>query len=51
VEGLDWITALRAPAIAALVEGGSLQLSLFDKKDLGADLAYNSELRPKCTAS
>lgn len=34
VEGLDWITALRAPAIAALVDGGSLQLSLFDKKDL-----------------
>jgi transposase len=34
VEGLDWITALRAPAIAALVEGGRLQLSLFDKKDL-----------------
>jgi transposase len=34
VEGLDWITALRAPAIAALVEGGLLQLSLFDKKDL-----------------
>jgi transposase len=34
VEGLDWITALRAPAIAALVEDGLLQLSLFDKKDL-----------------
>ena len=34
VEGLDWVTALRAPAIAALVEGGLLQLSLFDKKDL-----------------
>jgi|SRR5882724_356577 len=34
VQGLDWITALRAPAIAALVEDGSLQLSLFDKKDL-----------------
>jgi hypothetical protein len=34
VEGLDWITALRAPAITALVKGGSLQLSLFDKKDL-----------------
>jgi len=34
VQGLDWITALRAPAIAALVEGGLLQLSLFDKKDL-----------------
>jgi transposase len=34
VQGLDWITALRAPAIAALVEGGLLQLSLFDDKDL-----------------
>jgi transposase len=28
--GLDWITALRAAAIQALVEGGPLQLSLFD---------------------
>jgi len=34
VEGLDWITALRAPAIAALVEHGTLQLSLFDEQDL-----------------
>ena len=34
VEGLDWITALRAPAIAALVNEGSLQLSLFDQRDL-----------------
>ncbi len=34
VAGLDWITALRAPAIAALVEAGSLQLSLFDQRDL-----------------
>ena len=34
VEGLDWITALRAPAIAALVEGGALQLSFFDERDL-----------------
>jgi Transposase DDE domain len=33
-KGIDWITALRAPAIAALVEGGLLQLSLFDNKDL-----------------
>jgi hypothetical protein len=33
--GLDWITALRAPAIQALVaEGGPLQLSLFDQRDL-----------------
>lgn len=34
VEGLDWITALRAPAIHQLVEGGALQLSLFDARDL-----------------
>jgi len=34
VEGLDWITALRAPAIAALLNEGSLQLSLFDRRDL-----------------
>jgi transposase len=34
IEGLDWITALRAPAIQGLVEGQALQLSLFDKKDL-----------------
>jgi hypothetical protein len=33
--GLDWITALRAPAIRALVNAGSLQLSLFDERDLG----------------
>jgi transposase len=35
VEGLDWISCLRAPAIKKLVEGGSLQLSLFDERDLG----------------
>jgi len=33
-EGLDWISALRGPAIRALVEGGVLQLSLFDERDL-----------------
>jgi hypothetical protein len=33
--GLDWITALRAPAIQQLaVDGGPLQLSLFDERDL-----------------
>jgi hypothetical protein len=33
--GLDWITALRAPAIKALAaEGGPLQLSLFDDCDM-----------------
>ena len=34
LEGLDWITALRAPAIQALAAGGVLQLSLFDQRDL-----------------
>jgi transposase len=34
VEGLSWITALRAPAIRKLVKEGSLQLSLFDERDL-----------------
>ena len=33
--GLDWITALRAPAIQQLaVEGGPLQPSLFDTRDM-----------------
>jgi transposase len=33
-EGLDWITALRAPQIQKLAASGALQLSLFDEKDL-----------------
>jgi Transposase DDE domain len=32
--GLDWITALRAPQVKALVRDGALQLSLFDQTDL-----------------
>jgi len=42
---LSWITALRAPAIDALRTAGSLQLSLFDDKDLGeiTDPAYPGE--------
>ena len=32
--GLDWIGALRAPAIRQLVEAGVVQLSLFDEQDL-----------------
>lgn len=32
--GLDWITALRAPSIRALLEQGAFQLSLFDERDL-----------------
>ena len=35
VEGLDWITSLRAPQVRKLVEDGALQLSLFDERDLG----------------
>jgi len=34
VEGLDWITALRSPAIGALIKQGAIQLSLFDQQDL-----------------
>jgi hypothetical protein len=33
--GLDWLTALRAPAIQELAaDGGPLQLSLFDERDM-----------------
>ena len=32
--GLGWITALRADAIRKLADGGDLQLSLFDERDL-----------------
>lgn len=32
--GLDWITALRAPAISVLAKSGAIQLSLFDDRDL-----------------
>ena len=34
IEGLAWITALRAPAIRTLMDEGSLQPSLFDQRDL-----------------
>ena len=34
--GLDWITALRAPALKELVGGGHLQMSLFDERDMAA---------------
>jgi hypothetical protein len=50
VEGLDWITALRAPAIRKLVEDGSLQLSLFDHKDMAeiSDPQYPGERLVVC---
>jgi Transposase DDE domain len=34
--GLDWITALRGPAIKELMKGGVLQLSLFDQRDMAS---------------
>jgi hypothetical protein len=34
IDGLDWVTALRADNIKALVEQGIIQPSLFDKRDL-----------------
>jgi len=34
--GLDWISALRAPAIQALREAGVLQMSLFDERDMAS---------------
>jgi len=33
-DGLDWITALKSAQIRELVEGGHLQLGLFDERDL-----------------
>ncbi|WP_300603683.1 IS1634 family transposase [Trebonia sp.] len=33
-EGLDWITALRAPQVKKLARDGDLQLTLFDAQDL-----------------
>jgi hypothetical protein len=32
--GMDWITALRSEAIRGLIEGGQLQLGLFDERNL-----------------
>src|SRR5580704_14225282 len=34
--GLDWITALRAPAIKVLRDTGTLQMSLFDERDMAS---------------
>jgi len=34
VEGLSWISALRGPAIAKLMEQGAIERSLFDEQDL-----------------
>jgi len=49
-EGLDWITALRAPQIRELVANSTLQLSLFDERDLAVitDPAYPGERLIAC---
>ncbi len=41
--GLDWISALRASAVRALVESGAVQMSLFDETDL---IEVRSDLYP-----
>src|SRR5574337_291514 len=48
--GLEWITALRAPQIQALRDAGTLQLSLFDQRDLAeiTDRAYPGERLIAC---
>jgi len=50
IEGLAWISALRAPQIQALLQSGSLQLSLFDQRDLAeiSDPAYPAERLIAC---
>ena len=50
IEGLGWITTLRAPAIQKLLAPGSLQLSLFDRRDLAeiTDAAYPGERLVVC---
>jgi len=43
LEGVDWITAVKSGAIAALVKAGELQLDLFDERNL---LSFTSEDYP-----
>jgi hypothetical protein len=48
--GFDWITALKAPQVRALVEEGALQLSLFDETNLAeiASERYRGERLVVC---
>jgi hypothetical protein len=50
VKGLSWITALKSSQIRALVEGGTLQMGLFDERDLFAWVhpAYPGERLVAC---
>ncbi len=34
LDGVDWITALKSPSIRKLIDGGQLQLGLFDERNL-----------------
>jgi hypothetical protein len=49
-DGIDWISALRAPAIQKLREGGAIQLSFFDERDLAeiTDPSYPGERLVVC---
>jgi len=49
-QGLGWISSLRAPAIRALVEAGTLQLGLFDERGLAeiTDPRYPGERLVVC---
>ena len=50
LEGIAWITALKSTQIRSLVEGGALQLGLFDERNLFelADPAYPAERLIAC---
>ncbi|MGH2750768.1 MAG: IS1634 family transposase [Actinomycetota bacterium] len=50
VDGLDYITALRSPAIKKLVEQGAIQMSLFDDVDFAeiSDPGYPGERLVVC---
>src|SRR3984893_14357582 len=48
--GLDWITALRAPAIKALLDDGALQMSLFDDRDMAGITSPAVPARPPRSA-
>jgi Transposase DDE domain len=49
-KGMSWISALRAPQIQALVNSGSLQLSMFDQRNLAeiTDPRYPGERLVVC---
>ncbi len=50
VGGVEWVSALRSPQIRALVDGGTLQLSLFDERNLAeiTDPAFPGERLVVC---